>query len=216
MPTPIISVYMITYNHIEYIARAINSILDQKTEFSFEIVIGEDCSTDGTRQVVFQYQEKHPDLIRVITSDQNIGMHKNSVRTIEACRGKYLAFCDGDDYFHDRQKLQKQAKYLEKHPKCGLVHSDQNRYFEEYDLEIENFFRTTNNLPPENLSVFRGWNGYNVLTCTVMTRKELLDTVLTDSNIYDNEKYIGGTDIPSCLSFLEFWNHNSDQALQRL
>lgn len=196
MPTPLVSVIMITYNQKPYIARGIESIIKQKTKFPFELVIGEDCSTDGTREIVLNYQKKHSNLIRVVTSSQNVGMHKNSVRAIEACHGKYMAFCDGDDFWHDIKKLQKQAQYLETHPECGLVHSDQNRYFEEYGLEIESFFKTTNNLPPKNFSVFRGWNGYNILTSTVMARKNLVDTVISDSNIYKNEKYIGGTDIP--------------------
>lgn len=196
MSTPLISAYMITYNHVKYIAKAIDSILEQKTKFPFELVIGEDCSTDGTRKIVLKYQEKYPNIIRVVTSDKNIGMHKNSLRTMKACRGEYLAFCDGDDYWHDCKKLEKQADYLQTHPECGLVHSDQNRFFEEYGLEIESFFKTTNNLPPKDLCVFRGWNGYNILTCTVMARKKLIETVLSDSNIYKNETYIGGTDIP--------------------
>ena len=142
MNTPSISVYMITFNQKEYIGRAIDSVLGQKTSFSFELVIGEDCSTDGTREIVLKYQKRYPDIIRVVTSKKNVGMHKNSVRTIEACRGKYIAFCEGDDYWHDLKKLQKQCQYLESHPECGLVHSDQNRFFEEYGLEIKSFFKT--------------------------------------------------------------------------
>jgi glycosyltransferase involved in cell wall biosynthesis len=195
MNTPLISVFITTYNHEPYIARAIDSVLEQKTKYSFELVIGEDCSTDQTRQIVMKYQGKYPNIIRVVTSNENVGRHKNLLRTMATCQGKYLAFCDGDDYWHDSKKLEKQCKYLETHPECGLVHSDQNRYFEEYGLEIENFFKTTNNLPPKDLSVFKGWNGYNILTCTVMVRKELADKVICDSNIYNNEKYIGETDI---------------------
>lgn len=211
MNTPLISVFMTTYNHQPYIARAIDSVLEQKTKFPFELVIGEDCSTDGTREIVMKYQEKYPNIIRVVTSDTNVGTHKNLARTMAACQGKYLAFCEGDNYWHDRKKLEKQCKYLEAHPECGLVHSDQNRYFEEYDMEIENFFRTTNNLPPEDLCVFKGWNGYNIMSCTVMTRKKLLEKVLSDSNIYNNDKYTGATDTPmfielSMLSDIHYIN----------
>ncbi|MBW8015847.1 MAG: glycosyltransferase [Planctomycetes bacterium] len=214
MSTPLISVYMLTYNHESYIARAIESVLVQKTKFPFELVIGEDCSTDRTREIVLKYQEKHPNIIRVVTSDENVGMLKNSIRTVGACMGKYIAFCEGDDYWHDSKKLEKQCKYLEMHPECGLVHSDQNRYFEEYGLEIQDFFKTTDNLPPKDFCVFRGWNGYNILTCTVMTRKKLLDKVLLDSNIYSNEKYTGATDIPMFieLSMLS-GTHYIDEAM---
>ncbi len=128
MADPLVSVKMITYNHAPFIAQAIEAVLQQKTNFPFELVIGEDCSTDGTRKIVFEYQEKYPDIIRVLTSEKNVGMKKNSYRTIKACRGKYIAFCEGDDYWHREDKLQKQVAYLESHPECGLVFADCDVY----------------------------------------------------------------------------------------
>ena len=77
---PLVSVKMITYNHASYIGQAIEGVVGQKTTFPFELVIGEDCSTDGTREIVFEYQKKFPDIIRVITSDKNVGGKKNSRR----------------------------------------------------------------------------------------------------------------------------------------
>ena len=130
MTEPLVSVKMITYNHAPYIAQAIEGVLQQKTNFPFELVIGEDCSTDGTREIVFEYQEKYPDIIRVITSDKNVGMKKNGYRTTKACRGKYVAFCEGDDYWHHPDKLQKQVDYLESHPECGMVFTDFNVHFD--------------------------------------------------------------------------------------
>ena len=128
MDKPLVSALMVTYNHELYIAQAIEGVLQQETDFPFELVIGEDCSTDGTRKIVFNYQKKHPDIIRVITSDKNVGGRKNFFRTVKACRGKYLAFCEGDDYWHHSQKLQKQVDYMEAHPEVGLVHSDGERH----------------------------------------------------------------------------------------
>lgn len=121
MNNPLVSVHMITYNHEPYIAQAIEGVLRQETNFPIELVIGEDCSTDRTREIVMEYQKRHPDIIRVITSDQNVGMHKNNKRTIKACRGKYLTFCEGDDYWHHTKKLQMQVDYLEAHPEVVLV-----------------------------------------------------------------------------------------------
>ncbi|MBW8042187.1 MAG: glycosyltransferase [Planctomycetes bacterium] len=196
---PVVSTFMVTYNHAPYIAQAIQGVLQQETKFPFELVIGEDCSTDGTREIVFDYQKSYPEIIRVVTSDKNIGARRNGIRTEKACRGKYIAYCEGDDYWHHPQKLQKQVDYLESHPECGLVHSDQDRYYERTGKKIRDFFRTTNNIPLENFNIFRGWGHYHILTCTVIVRKHLIDKIISDPHIYRNDQYIGGSDIPLAI-----------------
>jgi glycosyltransferase involved in cell wall biosynthesis len=110
---PLVSVCMTTYNHEKFISQAIESVLCQRTTFSVEVVIGEDCSTDNTLAICRQYEAQYPDRVRVIASKNNIGMHANYRRTIEACRGKYIAMCDGDDWFTDENKLQIQVEELE-------------------------------------------------------------------------------------------------------
>lgn len=125
---PLVSVGMITYNHEKYIGRAIEGVVLQQRPFPVELIIGEDCSTDKTREIVFQYQQRHPDLIRMITSEKNVGMRTNGLRTYAAARGKYLAFCEGDDYWHDPEKLQRQVDYLEGHPECGMVYTNADSY----------------------------------------------------------------------------------------
>lgn len=109
-----LSVCCVTYNHENYIAQAIEGFLMQRTAFKYEIIIGEDCSTDGTRQIVEEYALKHPDKIKLITSEFNVGAHKNEFRVIQEIKGKYIALCDGDDYWTDPLKLQKQVDFLEK------------------------------------------------------------------------------------------------------
>lgn len=106
---------MITYNHEDYIAQAIEGVLMQKTDFNFNLVIGEDCGSDGTRKICEQYQQKYPDVIELLPSNQNLGIVPNFLRTIEACQSKYIAFCEGDDYWIDDMKLQKQFDFLEEH-----------------------------------------------------------------------------------------------------
>jgi len=123
---PFLSVCIITYNHKTYISQAIEGALMQKTNFDFELVIGEDCSIDGTQEIVFEYAKKYPDIIKVITSDKNVGAISNFIRTLNACQGKYIAICEGDDYWTDPYKLQKQVDFLEANPKYGLVSSDVN------------------------------------------------------------------------------------------
>ena len=110
--TPLVSVCMTTYNHERYIAQAIESVLQQQTDFAVEVVVGEDCSTDNTLAICREYEAKYPDRVRVIASEINIGMHANYRRTIEACRGEYVAMCDGDDWFSDPDKLQLQVDIL--------------------------------------------------------------------------------------------------------
>ena len=109
---PLVSVCMTTYNHERYIAQAIESVLRQQTDFAVEVVVGEDYSTDTTLAICREYEAKYPDRVRVVASERNIGMHANYRRTIEACRGEYVAMCDGDDWFSDPNKLQLQVDKL--------------------------------------------------------------------------------------------------------
>ena len=115
-----VSVVMITYNHERFIAQAIEGVLMQRTDFVIELVIGEDCSTDGTRAIVRSYGERYPERIRLILPERNQGARTNFAETLSACRGQYIAICEGDDYWTDSLKLQKQVDFLESHPNCSL------------------------------------------------------------------------------------------------
>ena len=117
---PVVSVHMITYNHEPYIRQAIGGVMMQKTEFEFELVIGEDASQDKTREICFEYQKKYPDKIRVLWSEYNVGVNGNLSRTLARCRGEYIAFCEGDDYWTDPLKLQKQVDVMRQHLNAGL------------------------------------------------------------------------------------------------
>jgi glycosyltransferase involved in cell wall biosynthesis len=104
---------MITYNHEQYIRESIESILSQVTDFDFQLIIGEDNSTDRTKEICLGFAERFPGKIRLITSSVNVGMSKNFLQAYKACEGKYIAFCEGDDYWTDIHKLQKQVDFLE-------------------------------------------------------------------------------------------------------
>ena len=120
----LVSITCITFNQESYIAEAIESFLMQKTNFDFEIIIGEDCSTDGTRKIIEEYRTKFPEKIKLITSSQNVGMMHNFFRTLHHSKGKYIAICEGDDYWTDSYKLQKQVDYMESNTDCSLyVHT---------------------------------------------------------------------------------------------
>ncbi|MEI7525469.1 MAG: glycosyltransferase [Mariniphaga sp.] len=126
-----VSVAMITFNHEHFIAQAIESVLMQQTDFDYELVIAEDCSTDGTRAIVQAYKDRYPSRIRLLLPEQNQGMNANFVATLNACRGKYIAILEGDDYWIDPLKLQKQVIFLERNPEfVGCFHNTEERYEE--------------------------------------------------------------------------------------
>jgi glycosyltransferase involved in cell wall biosynthesis len=110
-----VSVCMITYNHEAYIAQAIEGVLMQQSTFPVELVIGEDCSTDRTREIVQGYAGRYPGKIRLLLNEHNLGSQANFIATLEACSAKYVALCEGDDYWTDPLKLQKQVDFLENH-----------------------------------------------------------------------------------------------------
>lgn len=172
------SVLMITYNHEKYIVQAIESALMQKTNFDFEIVIGEDCSTDKTREIVISYAQKYPEKMNAILNEKNIGMIPNFIKTLDACHGKYIAILEGDDYWTDPNKLQKQVDFLENHEDFAMCFhrvkvideinsgaflepkdDNQKRIFTIYDLFKGNFMHTPSLVIKngEYLKLFSEW-----------------------------------------------------------
>lgn len=110
-----VSVAMIAYNVEPFLREAVESVLDQVVDFRVELVIGEDCSLDGTRAVAREYALRYPTVVRVLEHEQNLGLTPNSVATQNACRGTYVALLDGDDYWTDAAKLARQVAFLEEH-----------------------------------------------------------------------------------------------------
>lgn len=121
---PKVSVCMIAYNHEPYISEAIQGVLSQKTDFQVELVIGEDLSTDGTRKLCEMFQQEFPDIIRLIGREKNLGMSDNFVDTVRQCRGAFVAMCEGDDYWTDPLKLQRQVDFLEASPDYSACFHD--------------------------------------------------------------------------------------------
>lgn len=121
-PRPKVSVAMLAYNQASFIAQAIESALMQTTDFDFEIVIGEDCSTDGTRELASELARRAPHRIRLLLNSRNLGMQANLVQTLSACRGRYIAMLEGDDYWTDPTKLQQQADLLDNRPGIAICH----------------------------------------------------------------------------------------------
>jgi glycosyltransferase involved in cell wall biosynthesis len=115
-----VSVFFITYNHEKYVATALESIVTQKVNFDFELIIGEDCSTDKTRAICEDYAARYPHIIRLLPSDRNYGPMNNALRVFHECKGEYVAVCEGDDYWTDTNKLQRQVDFLDANPDYAM------------------------------------------------------------------------------------------------
>ena len=167
MQTPLVSVCMTTYNHEAYIRQAIEGVLAQQTSFGVELVLGEDGSTDGTAAVCREYARRFPDRVRVVGGGENVGWRANYRRTFDACRGKYVAYCDGDDWWDDPLKLQTQVGLLESDPACGMCCT-----------AATDFYQATGErkpYPPERYTDFgRLLLRTTVANCTTLARRGLI------------------------------------------
>lgn len=148
MSSPMVSICSITYNHAPFIRQCLDGFLMQQCNFPIEIIINDDCSTDGTTEIIREYAEKYPDKIFPIFHEENLysqgvrGMFQKFV--FPKARGKYIALCEGDDYWTDPLKLQKQVDFLESHPDysmcCHAVQLSQqkeiNVVLSEHDIDL--------------------------------------------------------------------------------
>lgn len=143
---PLLSVCLITFNHAPYIRQAIEGVLMQQTSFPIELIIADDCSTDGTREILLEYKERHPHFVKLILQKTNVGAARNWLDLIHSPQSKYAAYFEGDDYWIDPLKLQKQVDFLESNPEfCLTFHNtydfiSPNKSVLMYpNLEIEEF-----------------------------------------------------------------------------
>lgn len=111
-----VSIITVTYNQELYVREALESICKQNTNFNFEVIVADDCSTDKTPQIIKEYAQKYPDIIKPIFRKKNLGAWQNFTDALKKTKGKYIALCDGDDFWTDPKKLQLQVDFLEKHP----------------------------------------------------------------------------------------------------
>ena len=128
---PKLSVFMITYNHEKFIAHALDSVLMQEVNFEYEIVIGDDLSTDRTREILLRYQQKYPELIKLIFHETRMGVGGNAYAVLDACKGDYIALLEGDDYWTSTSKLKQQVAFLEAHSEYTLCFQPVEVYSEE-------------------------------------------------------------------------------------
>lgn len=164
-----LSVAIITYNQERFIEQAIESVLAQRVNFQSEVVIGEDCSTDGTRGVLLEFQRRFPGRIKLCLRERNIGASQNLEATLAACRGQYLAILEGDDYWTCTDKMQKQVDFLDSHPDSAIC-CHRVRYLDEVGSAEYDVF------PPLPAGAYTikdllKWNF--VMTCSAVLRRDV-------------------------------------------
>lgn len=172
-----ISVIVTSYNQAETLSETLDHILSQHTQYSYEILIGDDCSTDNTKDICAKYSRAYPDVIRAFHYSKNGGVATNFVLTIREAKGEYIALCAADDYWHNPRKLQVQMDYFQAHPECGFVYTDYNKLHIGTNKISENYLQTSRTPIYEGFglikTVFAGQ--FPALTLTVMFKKELFD-----------------------------------------
>lgn len=172
------SIVCVTYNQAKYIRRAIGSFLTQKTDFPFEIILADDCSTDGTSAICDEYAAKYPDVIRHIRGDYNVGGVENERRAIDAAQGEYIAVCEGDDYWTDPKKLQKQVEFLEAHSDYSVTWTRYEKYVPSKDTYLSD----------GNDDLFRGGKEYIDITTHMFLHRWMTQylTMVFRRSAYDN------------------------------
>lgn len=177
-----ITVIVVTYNQAETIGRTLDSILSQETDASFEIVIGDDCSTDKSEAICRKYAAQYPEIIKYYRRDRNMGVVKNYFQCIEDAHGNYLTDCAGDDYWIDSSKLQRQYEIMKKNPEVSLIHTDW-RYVDKdcKNIMASDLFR---NIDRDKMKIYEPWELTKwilnhdprgmIHLCTAMYRRDMI------------------------------------------
>lgn len=207
---PLVSIIVTPYNQEKYIGKALDSLLSQNCRFSYEILVGEDCSTDNTRKICIEYADKYPDKIRLFLNEHNKGLINNYFDLIDNARGKYLADCGGDDYWISNEKLKIQTEILEKYPevsmvygnwqmlrqKTGIIETNKSGMSEDwYAPELNGLELLTNYI--DNVE-----NIPRVVLSTACYRKEWLAEVIEKSRMLFRAKNVVCEDVPIIFSMM--------------
>ena len=179
MKEPKVSVSIITYRHEHYVSRAIESVLHQQVNFPYEIIIGDDFSIDGTREILRRYQQQHPDIIQLILHPRrydNVPGRINNITNLYACRGQYVALLDGDDYWLGEDKLQTQVDFLDQHSDYVLAFHDALKVYDNPAVSNERCSKKYPFLQHDNTftqqDILSGW-GF-VPTSSIVFRNRLI------------------------------------------
>ena len=200
MKDPKLSVILITYNHEKYIEKALDLVLSQVTDFPFEIVIGDDCSPDDTKNIIREYRDKYPDIIRIVHREKNTGRPTlNVYETTMKCRGDYLAYLEGDDYWTDSDKLQKQMDFLNEHPEyIACTHSHKmiddngNDITDPEILKISDMYKWSGEFTMDDFEKSGFWPGHyaSVVSKNIYKNKKHDYTILYKSHDFVDDGQI--------------------------
>lgn len=180
---PLVSICCISYNHEKFISQCLDGFIIQKVDFPFEIVISDDCSTDNTKKIIDTYVSKYPAIFKDVSPSKNLGSIKNFYHVLEKASGKYIALCEGDDYWIDENKLQMQVDFLEKNPEYGMCFHDAV-VVNELENEVDSFSYHVIEKDYSATELFENWV---VPTASMLFKKEILCYKLAD-----RENFIAG------------------------
>lgn len=170
----LISVIIPSYNRANTVGQTIKSIICQQVDADIEIVIGDDCSTDNAREVLLQYRDMYPDIIRLFFWEENRGLGANWAACVKECRGKYICNCDNDDYWHNPQKLQFQLDYMESHPESNVLITNHRCHNRDTGIITEEVAKIDCTIPLQNAM----WGGSSFCNATIMYRADFMKTHL--------------------------------------
>lgn len=183
-----ISVLVCTYNQETYLAQALDSILTQKCDEPFEILIGDDCSTDNTSKIADEYQTRYQDKVRLVRPEKNMGASHNMIRLVNNAKGEYLAICDGDDYWLREDVLQIQVDVFRANPKVGMVCAKTKRFIQsEGDYNGTLGYAGSEDL----MTMFR--DNRDVAAPTIAFRTTLMKQCIAESDWYIANNYFYDT-----------------------
>lgn len=210
---PVISVMMLVYNHEIFIREALDSILMQITDLPYEIVIGDDASQDNTALILEEYRSKYPEIIRVISHPKNIGAMNNHKQTMQACRGEFVAICEGDDYWSDRHKLKKQHALLDSVPELSFVcHRVDYYYQKEKRMEPWGAEYFTPGQLYRKITIDTLFEPYLVKTVSVMYRASALNNEVAVKQDFFKDLFL----FAMLLANGEAWFVNENMAVYRI
>lgn len=183
---PLVSIVCTTYNQEKYIRDALNGFIMQKTEFPFEVIIHDDASTDNTTNIIKEYESKYPEIIKPIYQKENQfskGIKLGAAFIYPKTKGKYIALCEGDDYWIDPLKLQKQINFMKEHPDCSMCFH--NARTENTFQKEKGFIFNVHSREYTSSELFLRWT---VPTASMLLKKEILDlNILSSPSILDGD-----------------------------
>lgn len=230
-----VSIIMLCYNHEAYIRQALNSIFSQKTKYKFELLVSDDCSQDGSQEILREYKRKYPDKMRLFLRKKNLGTTKNSYFLRTIAKGKYLAALEGDDFWCDEYKLEKQIDFLENHPefyacthKCMVVDENNAPIKEKNNFTVDTFWNFSGKIFTIRDFEKGCFSGHG---STLVSRNFFQDKKLDSTIFYKAHRYIGDrtgqmviaskgdtyvmSDIMSCYRYVEKKTASNWQSMAR-